>query len=55
MPSGDEIHFVNLRCMQVFDDHFELHVGGGIVAGSTAADEWHETEIKANVLRNLLQ
>jgi isochorismate synthase len=53
--TGDEIHFVNLRCMQVFDDHFELHVGGGIVAGSIAEDEWHETEIKANVLRNLLQ
>ena len=53
-PSGDEIHFVNLRCMQVFEDHFELHVGGGIVAGSTPEDEWHETEIKANVLRNLL-
>jgi isochorismate synthase len=53
--SGDEIHFVNLRCMQVFDDHFELHVGGGIVAGSHAEEEWHETEIKANVLRHLLQ
>jgi isochorismate synthase len=53
--SGDEIHFVNLRCMQVFNDHFELHVGGGIVAGSNAADEWHETEIKADVLRSLLQ
>ena len=55
LPTGDEIHFVNLRCMQVFDDHFELHVGGGIVASSYAADEWQETEIKANVLRNLLQ
>jgi isochorismate synthase len=54
-PSGDEIHFVNLRCMQVFEDHFELHVGGGIVTGSIAEEEWHETEIKANVLRNLLQ
>lgn len=54
-PTGDEIHFVNLRCMQVFDDHFELHVGGGIVAGSIAADEWHETELKADVLRKLLQ
>ncbi|MFN5621580.1 MAG: chorismate-binding protein [Flavobacteriales bacterium] len=55
LPTGDEIHFVNLRCMQVFDDHFELHVGGGIVAGSTAEEEWNETEIKANVLRNLIQ
>ena len=55
LPNGNEIHFVNLRCMQVFDDHFELHVGGGIVAGSTAEDEWNDTAIKANVLRNLLQ
>lgn len=53
-PTGDEIHFVNLRCMQVFDDHFELHVGGGIVAGSVAVDEWQETELKADVLRKLL-
>ena len=50
----DEIHFVNLRCMQVFDDHFELHVGGGIVTGSNADDEWMETEMKADVLRNLI-
>jgi isochorismate synthase len=54
-PTGDEIHFVNLRCMQVFDDHFELHVGGGIVEGSVAAAEWQETELKADVLRKLLQ
>jgi isochorismate synthase len=52
--TGDEIHFVNLRCMQVFSDHFEIHVGGGIVAGSTPEEEWHETELKANVLRNLI-
>ncbi|MFM7729112.1 MAG: chorismate-binding protein, partial [Flavobacteriales bacterium] len=54
-PTDDDIHFVNLRCMQVFVDHFELHVGGGIVAGSNAEEEWNETEIKANVLRNLIQ
>lgn len=54
-PTGDEIHFVNLRCMQVFDDHFELHVGGGIVEGSNTEEEWQETEMKADVLRKLLQ
>ncbi len=52
--NGNETHFVNLRCMQVFDDHFELHVGGGIVAGSTPEDEWRETEMKADVLRSIL-
>jgi isochorismate synthase len=53
--SGDELHFVNLRCMQVFDDHFELHVGGGVVAGSSREEEWQETEMKADVLRRFLQ
>ncbi|MFM2202193.1 MAG: hypothetical protein RL040_1393 [Bacteroidota bacterium] len=53
--SGDELHFVNLRCMQVFDDHFELHVGGGVVAGSSPGEEWQETEMKADVLRRFLQ
>ncbi len=53
--SRDELHFVNLRCMQVFDDHFELHVGGGIVAGSSPEEEWQETEMKADVLRRFLQ
>jgi len=53
-PDGDETHFVNLRCMQVFDNHFELHVGGGIVAGSQADEEWRETEMKAEVLRAIL-
>ncbi len=49
--NDDSCYFVNLRCMQVFDDHFELHVGGGITAGSIAADEWEETEQKAKVLK----
>lgn len=52
---GSEVHFVNLRCMQVFDNNFELHVGGGIVEGSLAADEWRETEMKADVLRAILR
>jgi len=53
--SGDELQFVNLRCMQVFDDHFELHVGGGVVVGSSPEEEWQETEMKADVLRRFLQ
>jgi isochorismate synthase len=54
MPNNRELHFVTLRCMQIFSDHFEIHVGGGIVAQSNAYDEWNETEIKANVLRKFL-
>lgn len=52
---GDLRYFVNLRCMQIFDDHFELHVGGGITSGSIAKDEWEETENKAKVLRQVIQ
>lgn len=51
--SDNLCYFVNLRCMQIFDNHFELHVGGGITAGSIAEDEWEETEQKADVLRVL--
>jgi isochorismate synthase len=47
-------YFVNLRCMQMFDDHFELHVGGGITAQSHAQDEWTETENKAQVMKRVL-
>jgi isochorismate synthase len=54
LPSGDALYMVNLRCMQVFDDHFELHLGGGITALSNAAEEWDETERKSMVLLNVL-
>jgi isochorismate synthase len=54
MPDNRELHFVTLRCMQVFSDHFEIHVGGGIVAQSNAEEEWNETEMKASVLRTFL-
>jgi isochorismate synthase len=47
-------YFVNLRCMQIFDDHCELHVGGGITAASIAKDEWEETENKAEVMRRVI-
>jgi isochorismate synthase len=51
-PNGDALYWVNLRCMQVFADHFELFVGGGITSGSNPADEWTETERKSQVLLN---
>jgi isochorismate synthase len=52
--NGDVTFYVNLRCMQIFEDHFELHVGGGITADSKANDEWQETENKALVLLNVM-
>ncbi|MDZ4821855.1 MAG: isochorismate synthase [Flavobacteriales bacterium] len=50
----EALYFVNLRCMQVFDNHFELHVGGGITAASNPDKEWAETELKAGTLLNVL-
>jgi len=51
---GDVDYYVNLRCMQVYDDHFELHLGGGITIGSDPDAEWEETENKAQVLLRVL-
>jgi isochorismate synthase len=54
-PNGDALYWVNLRCMQVFEDHFELFVGGGITSASNPADEWTETERKSQVLLNKIR
>lgn len=56
MVEGDNAHFfVNLRCMQVFDEHAVLFAGGGITADSNPETEWEETEQKLDVLRQLIQ
>ncbi len=47
--------FVNLRCMKVFTDKFVLFTGGGITAGSNAEAEWLETEMKANILAQVIE
>ena len=47
--------FINLRCMQVFKDHFALYVGGGLTAESTAASEWDETTTKSKTLESVIQ
>jgi isochorismate synthase len=47
--------FVNIRCMRLFHDRAELHVGAGITAGSDPAREWEETEHKADGWRELLR
>lgn len=42
--------FVNLRCMQCFDETVDLYVGGGITKDSIPTKEWEETERKADTL-----
>lgn len=47
--------FVNLRCMQVLEDHYALYVGGGITQDSDLAAEWRETEMKSQTLLSVLE
>ena len=42
--------YVNLRCMQINQDHISLYIGGGITAASMAEKEWEETQRKAQTL-----
>jgi len=46
--------YVNLRCMQVFDDSVVLYVGGGITAESLPVEEWDETQAKSQTLLSVL-
>lgn len=47
--------FVNLRCMQFFDDHAVIYAGGGITSSSDPEKEWQETENKMRSVTNLLE
>lgn len=40
--------FVNLRCIQVFENKVIAYAGGGITPHSDAEKEWQETEMKLN-------
>ncbi|MBB3697418.1 isochorismate synthase [Flammeovirga yaeyamensis] len=42
--------FVNLRCLQLFNDHALLYAGAGITADSDPEKEWNETEIKMDTM-----
>lgn len=52
---GDFRFYVNLRSMQFDKEKCCIYVGGGFTADSSPIDEWYETEIKAQLLKNLLQ
>ena len=45
--------FVNLRCMELFENSADLYVGGGITNDSVVKDEWIETQIKADTLKSV--
>ncbi|MDD4198884.1 MAG: chorismate-binding protein [Paludibacter sp.] len=52
---SDESHiYVNLRCMQLFDDEFVLYSGAGITGNSDPEKEWIETDNKMKTLLNVM-
>jgi isochorismate synthase len=46
--------FVNLRCMQIFNESAFLYAGAGITEDSNPEKELHETELKFNTLLNII-
>ena len=52
--NNDSQIFVNLRCMQVFDESVRLYAGAGITIDSNPQKELEETEMKMLNLQNLL-
>lgn len=52
--AGDAHYFVNLRCMEVFEDSVVLFAGGGITKDSNPEAEWKETENKMGTLLGVI-
>jgi isochorismate synthase len=46
--------YVNLRCMQLFEDTAVLYAGAGVLADSDPEKEWMETEMKMNTLGRII-
>ena len=46
--------FVNLRCMELFEDKAVLFVGGGITNDSNNEKEWEETVAKSSTMKAIL-
>ena len=47
-------YFVNLRCMQLFENKVKIYVGGGITALSDPILEYDETVQKLITMKRLL-
>lgn len=54
-PEGETRLYVTLRCMEIEGGHYILHAGGGIVPESKEKEEWRETEMKLNTMRDVLR
>lgn len=47
--------FVNLRCMQIFQDKAIVYAGGGITAASDPLAEWEETVLKSQTMLTVIR
>ena len=47
--------YANLRCMSIHENEVNIYVGGGITKDSIASKEWHETEMKAKTMIDILE
>lgn len=52
--NGDADWNVAIRTVVCKDQKATFHVGGGIVEGSTAEDEWNEMQLKAGAIKRVL-
>jgi isochorismate synthase len=46
--------YVNLRCMQLFEDSAKVYAGAGVTVDSIPSAEWQETEMKMNTLLSVV-
>jgi len=46
--------FINLRCMQLFEDSCVIYAGGGYTDQSDPAKEWEEIKLKSSTMRKLI-
>lgn len=47
--------FVNLRCMEIFNENIGLYTGGGLTEDSNLMDEWKETGYKNETLLSVIE
>ncbi len=47
--------YVNIRCMQLFENEAILYAGAGVMADSDPEKEWSETEMKLNTLLRIIE
>ena len=54
LTAEDGTHlYVSLRCMEILPKHYSLYAGGGLLKESICLQEWQETEIKMETMRQL--